>query len=814
LAFASPVASFAQAPVQVQEIPLNSGWNLVSIQVAPAGGYTPAQVQASIVNASGAPVALISAWNFSNPAAWVSFQAANANYPHDLAAVAPGNGYWVHVNQASFLRLTNTTWEGAVQVRPGWNLVSFPGLRADSAGLALEAIFRDKFSFVQQVWSYDSSPARQRCVGYDTAARPALKELTTIEPGKAYWVFSTASAAIDLTNAPAITLPPDIDNPPLSTTAPRAPGPEDAGNDLNGNGALDDSFAQDTHFFPEGLSTRLVSVLNQGYGRLNWFAVAGAPGNGYFVSFATTNPTVNAAAIAPDLDFGGGRDVRVELSAPGGTNTVTLFSATNGLTGSQAFSLTNFNGFVGTGLWRLSVTWGGGSGRGNFFGWDLQLKGTATYNVTGAVATVTAGVTNLLPGALVMLTGHGAVAQATTGADGRFVFTNLTANDFSLLLSKPGFAPVQQDFDLFAASKDLGTLVTGAVGATQLASGAVTSAKLGSAAVGASALDLANLSTSLWIAGGNAGTTAGTHFLGTTDNVALDLKANSVRALRLEPNTSAAPNIIGGAAVNSVSSGVVGATIAGGGAGSFNGTAITNVVKAHFGFIGGGVTNIASGFEAVVGGGELNDATGAISFVGGATSTRPPVTAQWPAAATPTERQASIQSWRAANRTSRRTASRPWAAVTSTARPARARRCPAVGRTSRPGRTRSRRASWPARRTTARSCGSTRRARRPSPRRRRISSTCARRAARGFSATPARRSACSWAPTPRVGLPSPTATQRRTLPPWTAATCSASWTRCRCNRGATSGMRPAPRPRAEPPCSRWESAPRTRNHAP
>ncbi len=209
-------------------------------------------------------------------------------------------------------------------------------------------------------------------------------------------------------------------------------------------------------------------------------------------------------------------------------------------------------------------------------------------------------------------------------------------------------------------------LATSAVGATQLASGAVTAAKLGTSSVGSSALDLTGLTTVLWKAGGNSGTTAGTHFLGTTDNVALELKANNVRALRLEPNTSAAPNVIAGAAVNSVSAGVVGATIAGGGAGSFNGTAITNIVKAHFGFIGGGGANgintgatnsviaggylnvisnnaafatvgggiangagtnaatvaggyynLASGFESTVAGGEANLASGTASFVGG-----------------------------------------------------------------------------------------------------------------------------------------------------------------------------------------------------
>jgi hypothetical protein len=43
-------------------------------------------------------------------------------------------------------------------------------------------------------------------------------------------------------------------------------------------------------------------------------------------------------------------------------------------------------------------------------------------------------------------------------------------------------------------------------------------------------------SPSDWHVGGNAGTTPGVNFLGTTDNQALELWANNTRALRLEPN--------------------------------------------------------------------------------------------------------------------------------------------------------------------------------------------------------------------------------------------------------------------------------------
>src|SRR5947207_6075580 len=42
--------------------------------------------------------------------------------------------------------------------------------------------------------------------------------------------------------------------------------------------------------------------------------------------------------------------------------------------------------------------------------------------------------------------------------------------------------------------------------------------------------------TRYWKLGGNAGTTPGTNFVGTSDNKALEFKVNSARALRLEPD--------------------------------------------------------------------------------------------------------------------------------------------------------------------------------------------------------------------------------------------------------------------------------------
>ena len=76
--------------------------------------------------------------------------------------------------------------------------------------------------------------------------------------------------------------------------------------------------------------------------------------------------------------------------------------------------------------------------------------------------------------------------------------------------------------------------------------------------------DDSGASGSFWSLTGNAGTTPGTHFLGTTDATNLTLAVNGGAALRLEPDATS-PNLIGGHVDNQVTAGVYGATIGGGG---------------------------------------------------------------------------------------------------------------------------------------------------------------------------------------------------------------------------------------------------------
>ena len=172
-----------------------------------------------------------------------------------------------------------------------------------------------------------------------------------------------------------------------------------------------------------------------------------------------------------------------------------------------------------------------------------------------------------------------------------------------------------------------GNVVAGTIGSAALAANAVTADKIAGAAVvkginnlkdavtiqGGSNLVVSTVGNTITLSGttgpawglsGNSGLAAA-NFLGTTDQKPLELRVGGVRALRLEPNASGRPNVIGGHTNNAVAAGVVSAVIAGGGDPASSGS---NYVGASYGTIGGGRRNSiqANSDSAVLGGGYAN----------------------------------------------------------------------------------------------------------------------------------------------------------------------------------------------------------------
>jgi len=123
----------------------------------------------------------------------------------------------------------------------------------------------------------------------------------------------------------------------------------------------------------------------------------------------------------------------------------------------------------------------------------------------------------------------------------------------------------------------------------------------------------------LWRLGGNAGTSQAADFIGTTDTVPVNIRANNRRAstITFTQDVFGTPgvddyrtaNINNGCEINFVGAGVSGATIAGGGADLFNNGSIarwTNRVTADFGTIGGGAGNHVNSASGFIGGGNWN----------------------------------------------------------------------------------------------------------------------------------------------------------------------------------------------------------------
>ncbi|MFZ0826562.1 MAG: hypothetical protein WAO02_03985 [Verrucomicrobiia bacterium] len=137
-----------------------------------------------------------------------------------------------------------------------------------------------------------------------------------------------------------------------------------------------------------------------------------------------------------------------------------------------------------------------------------------------------------------------------------------------------------------------------------------------------------------WSLTGNAGTTPGVNFLGTTDDAGLELHVYSLRGIGLNYSsqgplginnaTDASINVNSGFWENLISAGVVGATIAGGGEQHYDDLTgaqnMPNSVTGNFGTVGGGNNNTA-GYGGTVPGGIDNTASGQSSFAAGENAT-------------------------------------------------------------------------------------------------------------------------------------------------------------------------------------------------
>ncbi|MDH3197508.1 MAG: hypothetical protein OEO21_04630, partial [Candidatus Krumholzibacteria bacterium] len=333
------------------------------------------------------------------------------------------------------------------------------------------------------------------------------------------------------------------------------------------------------------------------------------------------------ATTATDAVVGGGllnqAMARGSVIGGGETNEAsgeysTIGGGLDNFTTAHAATVAGGDGNVASGL--LASIAGGNANQAQ--GWESAVGGGGSNVASGYDATVPGGRENTAAGGYSLAAGRR--AKALHG--GSFVWADSTENaDFSTLRPDQfliraaggvgiGTNDPQQELEVAGSVRMAGfDLPTGAAAGYVLTSDAMGQGSWQPAPGG-----------SAWGLAGNAGTNPVNDFVGTTDNVALELRVNNARAFTLLPHATS-PNVVGGHSTNSVNANAWGQTVVGGGeAGG------ANQVTDTYGSVGGGVGNVAGNSDgsptnasyATVAGGEGNTAFNEWAFVGGGMDNR------------------------------------------------------------------------------------------------------------------------------------------------------------------------------------------------
>jgi hypothetical protein len=384
-------------------------------------------------------------------------------------------------------------------------------------------------------------------------------------------------------------------------------------------------------------------------GNATWAAAVGGPAWGLLGNAGTTAGTTAGTDflgttddVALELHVNGARALRLvpETNGPSilgghsenyiepGADSATVSGG--GATGEPNRVYDSF-GTVSGGRWNQAGDSAGGTGAqmyatvgggyGNYAeNTGATVAGGITNFASGNYAAVPGGHENTAAGDYSLAAGHRAKANHW----GSFVWADSQAADFASQAADTFSIRAQGGVGINTVAAPASALdVAGTVTATGLTipTGANPSYVLTSDATGNASWQAPVVVSPAWELTGNAGTTAGTDFVGTTDNVALELHVNGARAFRLEPDATC-PNVIGGHPLNSVTAGASGVTIAGGGSATGR-----NAATDRYCTVGGGWDNRVGDADAgndpttagwaTVCGGRSNDATGTCSFVGG-----------------------------------------------------------------------------------------------------------------------------------------------------------------------------------------------------
>ncbi len=259
------VQSGAQPLLRTQRIALEAGYNLISIQVGVGVGY-PIDEFKTAIQSQGE---IIGVWGFEP---WAEPWEGGDLRQHpgvvpDVQRVFPGRGYLIQLSEPGTLVLNGPLWDGPVTLWGGWNLIGFPGLATDKPYVyELPSVFKSSLVDVAQIQSIESG-VTPKVVRFDRTSSPPVSDLTSIQPGQAYWVFTMAP--VTLAPEPVVGVAENqADNMGgntsnfLSTAVNLTPTGEASG--------IQDIQLSGTIWFDRDTNQRTLVIRNAGSGLINW----------------------------------------------------------------------------------------------------------------------------------------------------------------------------------------------------------------------------------------------------------------------------------------------------------------------------------------------------------------------------------------------------------------------------------------------------------------------------------------------------------------------------------------------------------------
>jgi RHS repeat-associated protein len=173
-------------------VPLLSGWNLVSLPTRPVD-TSPAAVFGS----AGSALRRAYAYDACDPAdPWKVYDPTDPA-GSDLQSVDEHIGLWVDAASDASLPAPGAPPLGTtIHLCTGWNLIGFPAGQARPVQNALISI-AGKY---QRVFGYDAADAADPWEVFDVSAPAWANDLQLLKPGQGYWILATQPADLQINN--------------------------------------------------------------------------------------------------------------------------------------------------------------------------------------------------------------------------------------------------------------------------------------------------------------------------------------------------------------------------------------------------------------------------------------------------------------------------------------------------------------------------------------------------------------------------------------------------------------------------------------